>query len=288
MRNGTARAVVGPAALIVLGLTAGPAAAHGAAWTPVSRSVACTPDSGRYLGSPACDAALAASPGGALADWDNVRLKDVDGRDRDRVPDGKVCSAGLARFRGLDLPRDDWPVTQLTAGAPFTFRYRSSIPHAGRFELYVTRSGYDPGQPLKWSDLEPQPFLTVTDPPLVENTYTFTGQLPTGRTGRHLILTVWRNTRLPDTYYSCADVHFPADPGTAPAPPAGEGAQPARAAQAAAEAGAGAGAPISLASAARTPGRGTNGAAVAGASLAIVSLTSFLLLVFWVRRVKRC
>jgi chitin-binding protein len=35
------------------------------------------------------------------------------------------------------------------------------------------------------------------------------GRLPTGRTGRHLIYTVWQNTDTADTYYSCSDVVFP-------------------------------------------------------------------------------
>lgn len=267
------RSVLGPLALVVLVLAAGPAHAHGAPVSPVSRSVACTPDTGRYTGSPACEAALAASPGAGLDEWDNIRLREVNGKDRERIPDGKLCSAGIDRFRGLDLPRGDWPVTRMTAGSPYTFRYRAAIPHAGRFELYLTRPAYDPSLPLKWSDLEPQPFLTVTDPPLTDQTYSFTGQVPAGRTGRHLILAVWRNTQLPDTYYSCSDVHFPGEQAAA---------APAAATAAATDT------PIALAATAHVSGADTNGATVVGASLALVSVSSFLLLAFWVRRVKNC
>ncbi|MGP3683725.1 lytic polysaccharide monooxygenase [Streptomyces sp. IBSNAI002] len=143
-----------------------------------------------------------------------------------------------------------------------------------------SRRGYDPVKPLAWSDLEPQPFLTVTDPPLTGNTYTFTGQLPTGRTGRHLLLTVWRNTDLPDTYYSCSDVYFPGEgpAGAAAAGPVTSGSAP----------GAGADTSLTLTATVRTPdGRGGT-AAVASAVLASTSVLSFLLLVFWVRRTKRC
>jgi chitin-binding protein len=34
------------------------------------------------------------------------------------------------------------------------------------------------------------------------------GRLPAGRTGRHLIYTIWQNSDTPDTYYSCSDVLF--------------------------------------------------------------------------------
>jgi chitin-binding protein len=34
------------------------------------------------------------------------------------------------------------------------------------------------------------------------------GRLPRGKSGRHIIFTIWRNTSTPDTYYSCSDVVF--------------------------------------------------------------------------------
>ncbi|MFI1398149.1 lytic polysaccharide monooxygenase [Streptomyces sp. NPDC020681] len=202
----------------VLGLLAGlalpspnQALAHGAPTIPVSRSVACVPETGRYLGTPACSAAAAASDPGALYEWDNVRVTDAEGKKRKRIPDGRLCSAGQSKFRGLDLARDDWPVTELIPGADFAFRYATTVQTPGRFELYVTNDDYDSQKPLKWSHLETEPFLTVTDPVPDASAYTFTGQLPMDKVGRHLILTVWRNSDMPDTYYSCSDVHFRAD-----------------------------------------------------------------------------
>jgi len=72
--------------------------------------------------------------------------------------------------------------------------------------MYLTRDGYDPEQPLAWSDLDDEPFLTATDPELADGAYRMPGRLPSGRTGRHLILTVWQNSDTPDTYYSRTDV----------------------------------------------------------------------------------
>ncbi|GAA2432182.1 hypothetical protein GCM10010191_52690 [Actinomadura vinacea] len=178
----------------------------------MSRASAC---GGPYARSDACQAAEARS-GAALARWDDVRVPDVRGRDRQMIPDGRLCSGGIARFAGLDLPRADWPATTLTGAARQSFRYRVSIPHRGGFRLYVTRDGYRPGRTLTWDDLEPEPFLAVTDPPRRNGVYEFSGRLPEGKTGRHVIYTVWQTSDTPDTYYSCSDVNFGASRSNTP------------------------------------------------------------------------
>jgi predicted carbohydrate-binding protein with CBM5 and CBM33 domain len=204
---------VAPLGFAVAG--ARPAAAHGALTNPLSRAAACGPVSARTASSAACRAAVAASGGQAFTDWDNLRVADVNGRDREQIPDGKLCSGGLDRYRGLDLPRADWPATKLRAGARFTFSYRETIPHQGTFRLYVTRDGYPPTRALRWSDLESKPFLTVTDPPLKGEAYVFSGALPRARTGRHIIYTIWQNSSTADSYYSCSDVVFSPQPAAA-------------------------------------------------------------------------
>jgi chitin-binding protein len=186
-------------------LPAVPAGAHGATSDPPSRAVACAPD-GRAVRSAACRAAVDAN-GGDFAEWDNVRVSGVAGRDRERIPDGRLCSGGLDEFRGLDLARADWPAARVSPGARFTFRYRQRIPHRGTFRLYVTRDGYDPTRALRWADLPAEPFLTAKDPPMRGDAYTFSGRLPR-REGRHVILAIWRNSDTADTYYSCSDVRF--------------------------------------------------------------------------------
>ncbi|MFI6779946.1 lytic polysaccharide monooxygenase [Micromonospora sp. NPDC050276] len=186
-------------------LAATPAAAHGAPTDPVSRAAACGPE-GRYAATSACRAAIQA--GAAVREWDNVRVAAINGRDRERIPDGELCSGGLSAYRGLDLPRTDWPSTELTTGAKFTFRYRTTIEHRGTFRLYVTTPDYDPRKKLTWADLESRPFLTLTDPPVRAGAYQLAGRLPAGRSGRHLIYTIWQNSNTPDTYYSCSDVVF--------------------------------------------------------------------------------
>jgi predicted carbohydrate-binding protein with CBM5 and CBM33 domain len=216
-RTAAALAAGGCAAVAGL-LPALPAVAHGAPVQPISRTAACA-TGGADRATAACRAALAAN-GRAFGDVDNLRVSGVDGRDRAHVPDGRLCSGGLAAYRGLDLVRTDWPATRLRAGTRLTMVYRAPIPHAGSFRLYLTRPGYDPATPLRWSDLDAKPFLTATDPPLSGGAYRIAGTLPADRSGRHVLYTIWQTTSTPDTYYSCSDLILgAAKPAAAPAPP---------------------------------------------------------------------
>ncbi|MFF3687154.1 lytic polysaccharide monooxygenase [Streptomyces sp. NPDC002187] len=202
----TAAAVVlGAVPILLTGAAAGVAHAHGAPTDPVSRVAACGLD-GAQRTSAACRAAVAVNGGADFRAWDNLRVADVRGRDRQVIPDGKLCSAGLDAYRGLDVARADWPATPLEAGERFTLTYRSTIPHRGTFKLYLTKEGYDPAGPLRWDDLAARPFATATDPALVNGAYRIRGRLPANLTGRHVLYTIWQNTDTPDTYYSCSDV----------------------------------------------------------------------------------
>ncbi|MFC8434259.1 lytic polysaccharide monooxygenase [Streptomyces sp. NPDC057253] len=185
-----------------------PAQAHGAPTDPVSRVFACSPD-GASSGTAACRAAIAAN-GSSFAAWDNLRVANVNGRDRQTIPDGKLCSGNLPAYRGLDLARADWPATRLSPGATLTMKYVSTIPHTGTFRMYLTKPGYDPSKPLKWSDLPERPFAEVKDPALTNGAYRIGMTLPRDRTGRQVLYTIWQNSSTADTYYSCSDVVFPA------------------------------------------------------------------------------
>ncbi|MGQ4429201.1 MULTISPECIES: lytic polysaccharide monooxygenase auxiliary activity family 9 protein [unclassified Streptomyces] len=204
----TAMAGAALAPLLLTVWAAGPAQAHGAPTYPVSRVYACSPQGGSQAGSAACKAAIAAN-GAPFTYWDNLRVPDINGRDRQLIPDGKLCSGGLPAYQGLDLARTDWPSTRLTPGAKLTMTYASTIAHTGTFKLYLTKAGYDPAKPLTWSELPTTPFAEVKDPPLTGGAYRIKATLPTGRTGRQLIYTIWQNSSTEDTYYSCSDVVFP-------------------------------------------------------------------------------
>lgn len=205
-------------ALLLSGLAAAPALAHGSMTDPVSRVAACYAEGPESPKSAACRAAVAASGTQAFYDWNGVNIANAAGRHRELIPDGKLCSAGNDKYRGLDLARPDWPATPLTSGA-HTFRYKGTAPHKGSFELYVTKDGYDASKPLKWSDLEARPFATVTDPRMENGDYVFTGTVPK-KSGRHLIYSIWQRSDSPEAFYTCSDVVFGRDSGSVPPPSA--------------------------------------------------------------------
>ncbi|MFD5040410.1 lytic polysaccharide monooxygenase [Streptomyces sp. NPDC058378] len=197
---------LGVAPLALTGVSAAPAAAHGSLSDPVSRVSACFAEGPESPRSAACRAAVAAGGTQALYDWNGVNIANAAGKHRELIPDGKLCSAGNDKFKGLDLPRADWPSTPMKAGS-HTFRFRATAPHKGSFELYLTKASYDPAQPLKWSDLQEKPFATATDPTLEDGSYVFDGTVPEA-SGRQLIYTVWQRSDSPEAFYACSDVVF--------------------------------------------------------------------------------
>ncbi|MFD7029307.1 lytic polysaccharide monooxygenase [Streptomyces sp. NPDC059917] len=227
--RGTVVGSAAGAAVLALAVTAAavtPAAAHGATGDPVSRSVACSKDGWSPKNS-ACGAAKGVSTG-QLGDWQSI----VQGQAMDHstptsspqhrgvIPDGKLCSANKPEFAGLDLPRSDFPSTDLPSGAEYALKYDISALHNPyRMEMYVTKDGYDPKKPLKWDDLEPTPFLSAdntaaTAKPNNGKEFTFRAQLPQKK-GEHLIYTIWHGLKKPDgsvqsseAFYSCSDVDF--------------------------------------------------------------------------------
>ncbi|MFI1191417.1 lytic polysaccharide monooxygenase [Streptomyces californicus] len=197
---------LGIAPLALAGLTAAPAAAHGSLTDPVSRVSACYAEGPEAPQSAACKAAVAAGGTQALYDWNGVNIANAADKHRDLIPDGKLCSAANDKFKGLDLPRTDWPASAVSAGK-HTFKFRATAPHKGSFDLYMTKPGYDASKPLAWSDLESKPFASATDPTLKDGTYIFDGTIPQ-RSGRHLVYTIWQRSDSPEAFYTCSDVTF--------------------------------------------------------------------------------
>ncbi|MFG2131095.1 lytic polysaccharide monooxygenase [Streptomyces sp. NPDC048751] len=219
-RKVAAVAVLGAVPLALGVSAAGPASAHGSMGDPVSRVAQCYGEGPESPRSDACRAAVAAGGTQALYDWNGVRIGDAGGRHRELIPDGKLCSANNAEFKGLDLARADWPATGVHKGS-YTFKYRVTAPHKGTFTVYVTKAGYDPTRPPAWDDLDlAHPVATAVDPVAAGGFYTFSGTLPE-RSGRHLLYAIWQRSDSPEAFYSCSDVSFggtdPADGGSAPA-----------------------------------------------------------------------
>ncbi|MFF4232230.1 lytic polysaccharide monooxygenase [Streptomyces sp. NPDC001820] len=220
-RKVTSVAALGFAPVALAGLAAAPAVAHGSMTDPVSRVSACFAEGPESPDSAACKAAVASSGTQAFYDWNEVNIANAAGNHQQLIPDGKLCSAGRDKYKGLDLARADWPSSKVASGNR-TFRYKATAPHKGSFELYLTKDGYDPTKPLKWSDLEAKPFAKVTNPKLENGEYVFNGVVP-NKSGRHLIYSIWQRSDSPEAFYTCSDVVFGQDNGNvggAPAPAA--------------------------------------------------------------------
>ncbi|MFE6892978.1 lytic polysaccharide monooxygenase [Streptomyces sp. NPDC057694] len=204
-------AVSGATALAAFSAT--PAAAHGTLGDPVSRVAACYAEGAENPTSAACKAAVAAGGSQALYDWNGIRIGDAGGQHQAKIPDGKLCSANSEEFKGMDLARDDWPATKVSAGA-YTFKYKVTAQHKGTFNLYVTKQSYDASKPLAWSDLDLEhPVATKTDPTAESGYYTFSGTLPE-RTGRQLVYGIWQRSDSPEAFYSCSDVTYGGSSGS--------------------------------------------------------------------------
>jgi chitin-binding protein len=205
-RKAAALGAVGAVTLVIAALTPGSASAHGALSTPVSRISACYAEGPENPQSQVCKDFVADSGTQPLYDWNEVNIANANGQSRTIIPDGHLCSANRDKYRALDWARTDWPATPVQAGQT-TVSFRVTAPHRGVMTLYITKQGYDPTQPLKWSDLDATPIATYTTAASSPGYYTFPAALP-ARTGRHLIYQVWQRSDSPEAFYGCADVVF--------------------------------------------------------------------------------
>ncbi|MFF5634381.1 lytic polysaccharide monooxygenase [Streptomyces sp. NPDC012825] len=204
-RTAAGAAALSAAALV--GLTPTAASAHGAVFNPVSRVAACYAEGPETPRSQVCKDLVADSGTQPLYDWNEVNIANADGQHRTLIPDGKLCSANREKYRALDWARTDWPATAVAAGS-FDFKVRATAAHSGTMTVYITRAGFDPTQPLKWSDLDATPVAVYhTTRTATDGYYDFTGTLP-ARTGRHIVYKVWQRSDSPEAFYSCSDVTF--------------------------------------------------------------------------------
>lgn len=212
----TAAAVTLSAAALIP-LTPSTAGAHGAVFNPVSRVAACYAEGPETPKSQVCKDLVADSGTQPLYDWNEVNIANADGQHQLLIPDGKLCSANREKYRALDWARTDWPATAVGAGS-FDFKVRVTAPHSGTMTVYITKQGFDPTQPLKWSDLDATPVATyATARTATDGFYNFTGTLP-ARTGRHIVYKVWQRNDSPEAFYSCSDVTFGGGATAASAP----------------------------------------------------------------------
>ncbi|GAQ72475.1 lytic polysaccharide monooxygenase [Streptomyces turgidiscabies] len=191
--------VVGLATTGALVLTAGGASGHGYTDLPISRQKLC--QNGTVTGC-------------GDIQWEPQSVEGPKGFPAAGPADGQICSANHGNFGALNQPKTPsggtWPATAVTGGQSYTFRWQFTAMHATTdFKYYVTKPGWNQSHALTRSDLNLTPFLTVPyngqRPPA---TLSHTGTLPSGLSGRHVIVAVWTIADTANAFYACSDVRF--------------------------------------------------------------------------------
>ncbi|MEU0029834.1 lytic polysaccharide monooxygenase [Streptomyces sp. NPDC006335] len=192
-------AVVGLATTGALVLSSGGASSHGYTDLPISRQKLCQNGTVANCGS---------------IQWEPQSVEGPKGFPASGPADGQICNAGLSQFSQLSAPRTPsgaaWPATKVTGGQSYTFRWQFTAMHATTdFKYYVTKPGWNQNHNLARSDLNLTPFLTVPyngqRPP---STLSHSGTLPSGLSGRHVIVAVWTIADTANAFYACSDVTF--------------------------------------------------------------------------------
>ncbi|WP_274519603.1 lytic polysaccharide monooxygenase [Legionella brunensis] len=183
--------------------------AHGSMETPISRIYHCFQENPENPKSPACKAAVEIGGKQPLYNWNEVNQPAANDRHKDIIPDGQLCGGGRDFYKGLNLARTDWStsIIEPDANGVFNFIYYPTAPHKTKyFKFYITKSDYDFNQPLKWSDLEEQPFCTINSVSLINGRYNMPCNMPANKIGKHLIFVIWQREDSTEAFYSCSDV----------------------------------------------------------------------------------
>jgi predicted carbohydrate-binding protein with CBM5 and CBM33 domain len=184
--------------------------AHGSTQAPASRVYAC-----RFTqpSNAMCAAASEANPQ-AIYDWMEVNIGDADGRHRELIPDGELCSAGREKYAAFDTP-GEWPLTHLTPNqsGQHEIIFESTAPHAtAYYRVYLTRPGFDARTDrLSWSDLEE---VHDSGPMAASSEARFNVSLP-DRAAPAILYVVWQRSDSPEAFYACSDVTIEGSPGGA-------------------------------------------------------------------------
>ena len=188
------------------------ASAHGSVVDPPSRSYGCWERWGNdhmnpnmQQEDPMCWQAFQANPN-TMWNWMSLFRENLAGNFQAAIPDGKLCSAGDAQgglASSLDTP-GPWKAQDISTD--FTIHLHDQASHgADYFLVYVTKQGFDPTtEALGWDDLE---LVAETGSFGPSNDYVFNASAP-GRSGHHIVYTIWQASHLDQTYFICSDVNF--------------------------------------------------------------------------------
>ncbi|MFD1535592.1 lytic polysaccharide monooxygenase auxiliary activity family 9 protein [Nonomuraea guangzhouensis] len=191
----------------------GTASAHGSVVDPASRNYGCWLRWGNDFQNPTmqqkdpmCWQAWQDNTN-AMWNWNGLYRDNVGGNHQAVIPNGQLCSAGRTqdgRYRSMDTP-GAWTMTNL--GGTFNIRLNDQASHGADYiRVYITRQGYNATTTaLGWNHLE---LVRETAKYAPGQTYMINNLTSAGRTGRHVIYTIWKASHMDQTFYFCSDVNF--------------------------------------------------------------------------------
>ncbi|MBE5105982.1 lytic polysaccharide monooxygenase [Bacillus thuringiensis] len=170
--------------------------AHGFVEKPGSRSALCSPTYG----------ALNVNCGSVM--YEPQSLEAPKGFPQAGPIDGQIASAG-GKFGGIldQQTADRWFKNTITGGEN-TFTWKYTAPHlTSKWHYYITKKGWNPNKALTRADFEP--IGTVQhDGSAASNNITHTINVPTDRSGYHVILAVWDVADTANAFYNVIDVNL--------------------------------------------------------------------------------
>ncbi|MGV7115078.1 lytic polysaccharide monooxygenase [Paenibacillus kyungheensis] len=135
--------------------------------------------------------------------------------------DGHIASGGVAGFAPLDEQTSTrWHKTDIKTGA-LKVQWKLTAQHAtASWKYYMTKQGWNPNEPLKRSAL--QEIAVINDngaKPSANVSQTI--NIPSDRSGYHVILGVWDISDTANAFYQVIDVNVTGQGtgGTPPTPP---------------------------------------------------------------------
>jgi len=226
-------ALITTAAAVLVGtvLMSDSASAHGSVIRPASRNYGCLERwGGNHLApemqteDPMCYQAFRANPN-TMWNWNGLYRENLRGNYQAAIPDGTLCSGGHAeggRYDSLDAI-GPWIATPVSNNFTVTL-YDQASHGADYIRVYVTRQGFDAlNEPLGWDDLELVGQIGYT--PASQWRQVQSGveiDIPAsapGRTGRHIVYTIWLASHMDQAYFICSDVIFGGGTASPPPPP---------------------------------------------------------------------
>lgn len=181
----------------IMGIAMAPnASAHGFVEKPASRAALCSNSYG----------ALNLSCGRVMYEPQSLEAK--KGFPQGGPVDGKIASAG-GQFDGIldQQSINRWFKNTITGG-PNTFTWKYTASHlTSKWHYYITKKGWDPNKPLTRADLEPIGTVEHNGTEASTN-LTHTINVPTDRSGYHVILAVWDVANTANAFYNVIDVNL--------------------------------------------------------------------------------